>query len=103
MVHFDLLTGHLPTYKKQVLSGTAVCHKSCSQHNTSFLSELEMVSDFHKSLEKCASSEKVNMEWQMEMKAALCPGKSFQKVLLGDSGKVNIQIRQKVARLTSTV
>ena len=56
-----------------------------------------------KGFEKCASNEKVNMEWQMEMKAALCPGKSFQKVLLGDSGKVNIQIRQKVARLTSTV
>ena len=56
-----------------------------------------------KGFEKCASCEKVNMEWQMEMKAALCPGKSFQKVLRGDSGKVNIQIRQKVARLTSTV
>ena len=107
MVHFDLLAGHLPIYKKQVLSGTAVCHKSCSQHNTSFLSELGMVFAFQKitgkGVEKCASSEKVNMEWQMEMKAALCPGKSFQKVLRGDSGKVNIQIRQKVARPTSTV
>ena len=76
MVHFDLLTGHLPIYKKQVLSGTAVCHKSCSQHNTSFLSELEMVSDFHKSLEKELKSVPVakksiwNGKWKWKLHSA---------------------------------
>ena len=75
-VDFDLLTGHLPIYKKQVLSGTAVCHKSCSQHNTSFLSELEMVSDFHKSLEKELKSVPVakksmwNGKWKWKLHSA---------------------------------